>query len=180
MKKNNIKRFLVILFPILLMASAFALNDQGNTAPATNATVTYSQPIVEEVKSPVAPEVKTINTAPATVTSPQPIIEEIKTANIVSEIKTVNAVPEVKAVNTVPEVKTVDTASEVKITTPADSVPLSNNNSYTNTDGEKVHSPAYAPSVPSGASAICQDGTYSFSHSRRGTCSHHGGVAEWL
>jgi hypothetical protein len=24
------------------------------------------------------------------------------------------------------------------------------------------------------------DGTYSFSQSRRGTCSHHGGVAKWL
>jgi hypothetical protein len=34
--------------------------------------------------------------------------------------------------------------------------------------------------VPPGASARCADGTYSFSASRRGTCSHHGGVAEWL
>lgn len=34
--------------------------------------------------------------------------------------------------------------------------------------------------IPSGASAICRDGTYSFSQSRRGTCSHHGGVAKWL
>lgn len=29
-------------------------------------------------------------------------------------------------------------------------------------------------------SAICRDGTYSFSAHRRGTCSHHGGVARWL
>lgn len=33
---------------------------------------------------------------------------------------------------------------------------------------------------PSGASAICRDGTYSFSANRRGTCSHHGGVTRWL
>lgn len=33
---------------------------------------------------------------------------------------------------------------------------------------------------PAGASAICRDGTYSYSRSRRGTCSHHGGVAQWL
>ena len=32
----------------------------------------------------------------------------------------------------------------------------------------------------SGATAICADGTYSYSASRRGTCSHHGGVAQWL
>ncbi len=60
------------------------------------------------------------------------------------------------------------------------SVPLSNNNYYTNTYGNRVHSPAYAPSVPAGASAECRDGTYSFSHSRQGTCSHHGGVDRWL
>lgn len=59
-------------------------------------------------------------------------------------------------------------------------VPLSNDNYYTNVDGNEVHSPAYAPSVPAGASARCRDGTYSFSQNRRGTCSHHGGVAQWL
>lgn len=37
-----------------------------------------------------------------------------------------------------------------------------------------------APRYPSGASAVCRDGSVSFSASRRGTCSHHGGVAEWL
>ncbi len=56
---------------------------------------------------------------------------------------------------------------------------LSNDNYYINSKGNKVHSPAYAPSKPAGASARCRDGTYSFSQSRRGTCSHHGGVAEW-
>jgi len=34
--------------------------------------------------------------------------------------------------------------------------------------------------VPSGATAQCRDGSYSFSKHRRGTCSHHGGVAAWL
>jgi uncharacterized protein YcfL len=58
-------------------------------------------------------------------------------------------------------------------------VPLSNDNYYINSKGVEVHSPASAPSIPSGASARCADGTYSFSQSRRGTCSHHGGVAEW-
>ncbi len=57
---------------------------------------------------------------------------------------------------------------------------LSNDNYYTNTYGNKVHSPAYSETIPVGASAKCRDGTYSFSQSRRGTCSHHGGVAKWL
>lgn len=37
-----------------------------------------------------------------------------------------------------------------------------------------------ATSAPSGATALCRDGTYSYSQHRQGTCSHHGGVAEWL
>lgn len=57
---------------------------------------------------------------------------------------------------------------------------LSNANYYTNAQGNQVHSPAYSSSIPSGASAQCRDGTYSFSQSRRGTCSRHGGVASWL
>jgi hypothetical protein len=34
--------------------------------------------------------------------------------------------------------------------------------------------------APPGATARCVDGTYSFSATRSGTCSHHGGVAVWL
>jgi hypothetical protein len=30
-----------------------------------------------------------------------------------------------------------------------------------------------------GVSAICNDGTLSYSRNRSGTCSHHGGVREW-
>lgn len=56
---------------------------------------------------------------------------------------------------------------------------LSNDSSYINVDGNEVHSPAYADSVPAGASAVCRDGTYSFSQHRQGTCSGHGGVASW-
>ena len=51
---------------------------------------------------------------------------------------------------------------------------------YTNSKGERVQSPTHYNSAPSGATALCRDGTYSFSRSRRGTCSHHGGVAKWL
>ena len=51
---------------------------------------------------------------------------------------------------------------------------------YTNSAGDRVQSPTYYNSAPEGATALCRDGTYSFSGSRRGTCSHHGGVAKWL
>lgn len=51
---------------------------------------------------------------------------------------------------------------------------------YQNSKGKCVLRPRKAPRPPAGASARCRDGTYSFSQSRRGTCSHHGGVARWL
>jgi uncharacterized protein YraI len=53
---------------------------------------------------------------------------------------------------------------------------------YVNSRGEWVPSPTRTAndSAPAGASARCRDGSYSFSRSRSGTCSHHGGVAQWL
>lgn len=51
---------------------------------------------------------------------------------------------------------------------------------YTNVNGYRVQAPTYYRSTPAGATALCRDGTYSFSMNRRGTCSRHGGVARWL
>jgi len=33
---------------------------------------------------------------------------------------------------------------------------------------------------PSGATGRCGDGSYTFSQSSRGACSHHGGISEWF
>ncbi|MDP3836796.1 MAG: DUF3761 domain-containing protein [bacterium] len=98
---------------------------------------------------------------------------------------TVVTPPEVKPVVVTPAVVTPPVYTPTVVTSPTVEreefdVPLSNNNTYVNVDGDTVHSPAYAPSQPAGASAICRDGTYSFSKNRRGTCSGHGGVREWL
>lgn len=60
------------------------------------------------------------------------------------------------------------------------SQPACQNGTYVNTSGTSVCSPYASSSAPAGATAKCSDGTYSFSQSRRGTCSHHGGVASWL
>ncbi len=51
---------------------------------------------------------------------------------------------------------------------------------YTNARGHSVHRPMTASARPSGATARCLDGSWSFSESHRGTCSHHGGVSRWL
>lgn len=50
---------------------------------------------------------------------------------------------------------------------------------YINRDGQAVHRPEHAASRPQGATARCRDGEYSFSRHHRGTCSGHGGVAQW-
>lgn len=51
---------------------------------------------------------------------------------------------------------------------------------YVNSFGQEVARPCPANDIPASATAKCRDGTYSYSQSRRGTCSHHGGVAQWL
>ncbi len=79
-----------------------------------------------------------------------------------------------------PTYQTQTTKPSVYQAQPVQSTQLSNDNYYTNVDGNQVHSPAYSNSAPAGASAQCRDGTYSFSQHRSGTCSHHGGVSSWL
>jgi hypothetical protein len=58
--------------------------------------------------------------------------------------------------------------------------PTCSNGTYVNSAGNTVCSPYSAPSAPAGATAQCVDGTYSFSQTHSGTCSHHGGVTQWL
>lgn len=53
-------------------------------------------------------------------------------------------------------------------------------NSYTNVDGNRISGPVSAAAPPPGATARCNDGTWSFSQHHQGTCSGHGGVAAWL
>ncbi len=59
--------------------------------------------------------------------------------------------------------------------------------SSTDTSATKTTKPNNIPPMKStntqpcsGATAICRDGTCSYSQHRQGTCSHHGGVAKWL
>lgn len=65
------------------------------------------------------------------------------------------------------------------VPTPAPAAPSCTNGTYVNSAGHTVCRPETASSPPAGATAQCKDGTYSFSESRSGTCSHHGGVAVW-
>jgi hypothetical protein len=42
-----------------------------------------------------------------------------------------------------------------------------------------VNTPPIVSNNPTGATALCKDGTLSYSKTHSGTCSHHGGVAVW-
>ena len=100
-------------------------------------------------------------------------------AQIISKPVTGKAVPEIPVAKSPPPVFQASASDE---NNSANTDDLSNDNTYQNVDGNTVHSPAYDEDneVPAGATAQCSDGTYSFSENHRGTCSHHGGVAEWL
>lgn len=74
----------------------------------------------------------------------------------------------------------VPTLSLVYPTTAAEARQGCGNGYYRNSRGRCVQRPVRANRPPAGWTARCRDGTYSFSEHRRGTCSHHGGVAEWL
>jgi hypothetical protein len=62
-------------------------------------------------------------------------------------------------------------ATPAPVTTSAKSTPTATKSAPTTTAGN---------TDPTGATAKCKDGTYSKSQHRSGTCSSHGGVAEWL
>ena len=51
---------------------------------------------------------------------------------------------------------------------------------YTSSEGGHVHGPTTETNPAYGrVSAYCRDGTHSYSHHHRGTCSRHGGVGRW-
>ena len=50
---------------------------------------------------------------------------------------------------------------------------------YRSSDGSMVHRPTRGNVDYGRVTAVCSDGSRSFSHHHHGTCSHHGGVASW-
>jgi uncharacterized protein YgiM (DUF1202 family) len=76
-------------------------------------------------------------------------------------------------------VSTTSESSRTNSTSTSETPTRSSGKSYVNKDSVRVQSPTFSNTKPAEASARCRDGSYSFSLNRRGTCSHHGGVAEW-
>jgi hypothetical protein len=65
--------------------------------------------------------------------------------------------------------------------TPTETTPTCTNGTYVNSSGNIVCKPEESSSgPPAGATAECEDGTFSFSEHHSGTCSYPGGVTRWL
>ncbi|MCL5432539.1 MAG: DUF3761 domain-containing protein [Patescibacteria group bacterium] len=115
------------------------------------------------------------------ITNVQGVVTEVSTS---TPIPTNSPTPTLSPTSTLmPTITPTPTLASIQLIQPTSPQSgLSNDDYYINVDGNKVHSPAFSTdnSAPAGATAICGDGTYSFSQHRRGTCSHHGGVAQWL
>lgn len=101
-------------------------------------------------------------------------VKEIKYKITLTDGKETNREKVSENVTTQPVNKIVSNGTKVA-ETPSPST--SSGSGYTNVDGNYVKSPS---DDPAGATARCNDGTYSYSQNHSGTCSHHGGVAEWL
>lgn len=83
----------------------------------------------------------------------------------------------------VPPVYTTPTLTTPTVTTPTYTVPTTcPSGTYKNVYGNCVPNPTYVPAPPvyGSPTAICNDGTYSYSQTASGTCSYHGGVRTWL
>jgi hypothetical protein len=64
--------------------------------------------------------------------------------------------------------------------TPVSTNPTTTNNSSSTTPTKTSGPVVSETGAPKGATALCKNGTYSFSKTRSGTCSRNGGVKEWL
>ncbi len=160
---SSLKQWLGALGLTAAGVVAIASNSPSEVIPVTPA-------IVPAVTQNAAPEVET----PQPVAQPKPadvkpVIQEKAIAPV--------AEPTPKPAVNAPTLAPAPAPAPKPKPAPVQTAP---NGTYTNTAGNEVPSPYHAPSAPAGASAQCRDGTYSFSQSRRGTCSGHGGVAEWL
>jgi hypothetical protein len=122
-------------------------------APAsTSSTPAYSVPVTTEAQ-PTTSEAPSVTSVPTTPQAVAPKVTAPKT--------------------TAPKPQAPRATTQAAVPKPAEC----GADYYRNSDGNCVHRPS---DNPSGATALCKDGTYSYSQHRSGTCSGHGGVRTWL
>jgi hypothetical protein len=138
------------------------VKDPGSTgvlAPAapTYSTPAYSVPVTTGTPTTSATAAPVVTTAPV---APNAVVPKA-----------------VAPKTTAPKTTAPKTAAAKPETTAAAQPAACGADYYRNSDGNCVHRPS---ANPAGATALCKDGTYSYSQHRSGTCSGHGGVRTWL
>ena len=160
------KKLGLILAAGLLVAGCGAgsppVKDAGNVGVIESTSSTYSTPaysVPVTTATPTTSEVPVATTVPA---APQTTAPKAVAPKAVA--------PKAVAPKT--------TAAKPKTTAkPAPQPAACGAGYYRNVDGNCVHRPS---DNPAGATAICKDGSYSYSQNHSGTCSGHGGVRTWL
>jgi hypothetical protein len=153
MKRAFLKTFSAFLLGGALLAGCGAID-----APPASRLTTSTTPATTSSETPTPTSTST--TAPASTEAPAPVAAT--STQVAAPATTKAAAP-------------VTTKAAAKSATTS-----CTGDYYRNVDGNCIHRPAAADSAPAGATARCNDGTYSFSAHRRGTCSSHQGVATWL
>ena len=146
------------LFAALTVAGCGSSGTLGTVTPVTTVAPTTAAPTQAVTVAPVAAA-----TTAAAIPTPSP-----------TPLVVVTAAPPAPAYVAPP--------APAYTPPPAANVPPvpAGDGSYTNVDGNTIPDPVSAAAPPAGATAHCNDGTYSFSQHHSGTCSGHGGVAQWL
>jgi hypothetical protein len=158
------RHLVAVVGAVLLGAAALGGCQPGTAVPAT--------PTMSAAVVPLPPAPST-SAEPATATT----VTTIAPPTAVPPLPTTHAAPAATHAAPAPHA-TVRTTAPVQRANPGGSA--CGPDTYRNVDGRCVHRPVQAPGPPAGASARCRDGSYSFSQHRSGTCSGHGGVAQWL
>lgn len=188
--KNINRKRIAMIFGGLIVASFVVTG--ALAGPSENKSQTKPETVTQEVSTPkieIKEETKTDDVVFQTENKDDSTIEKDQT-RVQQEGK--NGAKETKfkvtytdgketAREVVSEIVTIQPINKIvlngtKVATPVTSTP-SQTNTYTNVDGNVIESPS---DNQSGATAKCRDGSYSHSQHRSGTCSGHGGVAEWL
>lgn len=174
MRRSSLVYSVLIIAGVIFLASsvktAGVVTSVATPTPSYNAEQTGALSPIQFSPSPKVPLANppSPTPSPSSVASPSPAT----TASPVVQSATVKQVVAASPSPTSTPTQLLN-ASTAQTTTQS-------NGTYTNVDGNQVQRPTYSDTVPAGATARCKDGSYSFSQHRSGTCSGHGGVAQWL
>lgn len=179
---NRMLSILVLLSTVLIIGPVNAAQTKATAAvdPASAANLVQDpNGIKPTVKSPRKPRTNAseaeVSGLPATVKVPA------STRKSHSSVLSAETTPAIPAPITVkPTTPAIPPPITVKPTTSATPLPATVKPTASTPSVPRVAASPASGNIPSGATARCQDGTYSYSQQHSGACSRHKGVDSWL